>query len=204
MQMKSSLLIRTAIAILAANCVFTHPAAAADEITTSESAITGPTDQAPPMDMIVGITDLAIMPVVYIEAPMDGPSETGGPDPIPVSEELVTVEMVPEPPLSDQPAPVGEVSEPPVPEGQFVFFEPKEPQRLDEPVVAVETPESQLPDEPIRVVYYSLGGDGFDPTVLRSFGLEEDPAAAAVERVMTKVIDQAADTAVQPLTPAPL
>lgn len=152
--MKSSLLIRTAIAILAANCAFTHPAIAADEITPPESAITGSTDQTPP--------------------------------------------------LADQPAPVGEISEPPVPEGQFVFLEPKEPQLLDEPVVVVETPEPQLSDEQVGVVYYSLGSEAFDPTVIRNFGLEEDPAAAAVERVMTKVIDQAADTAVQPLTPAPL
>ncbi len=85
-----------------------------------------------------------------------------------------------------------------------MFLEPKEPQLLDEPVVVVETPEPQLSDEQVGVVYYSLGSEAFDPTVIRNFGLEEDPAAAAVERVMTKVIDQAADTAVQPLTPAPL
>lgn len=146
--MKSSLFIRTAIAILAANCVFTGPAAAADEIAPPEIVITEPADQAPP--------------------------ETGGLDPLPVPYELLIAELDSEPPLPDQ--------------------------ALD----GVETPEPPLPDEPIRVIYYSLGGDGFDPTVIRNFGLEEDPAAAAVERVMTKVIDQAADTAVQPLTPAPL
>ena len=203
--MKSSLFMRTAIAIIAANYVFAGSAAVADETALPEIAINGPADQAPLMDPVVDIdAQMAVMPVIYIDPTVDGPPDAEGPDPRPVSDEQITAEILPEPPLPDQPASVGEVSEPPVPEDQFVFFEPKEPQLLDEPVVVVETPEPQLPDEPIRVVYYSLGGDGFDPTVLRSFGLEEDPAAAAVERVMTKVIDQAADTAVQPLTPAPL
>ncbi len=204
--MKSSLFIRTAIAILAANCVFAGPAAAAvDEVAPPEIAITEPADQAPPMDTVVDPdAHLAIMPVVYIDPTMDGPQEAEGPDPHPVPDELITAEVVAEPPLPDQPNPVGEVSEPPLPEGPIVLIEPEAPQLLDVLVVAVETPEPPLPDEPIRVVYYSLGGEGFDPTVLRNFGLEEDPAAAAAERVMAKVVDQAADTAVQPLTPAPL
>ena len=188
--MKSSLFIRTAIAILAANCVFVGSAAAADETAQPEITVPGPADQAPPMDVVVDPdAHMAIMPVVYIDPTVAEPPEAEGPDPRPVPDELITAEMVPEPP---------------VPEAPIVLIEPEAPQLLDEPVVVVETPEAQLPDLPIRAVYYSLGGEGFDPTVLRNFGLEEDPAAAGVERVMTKVIDQAADTAVQPLTPAPL
>ena len=79
-----------------------------------------------------------------------------------------------------------------------------EPEVMDIVVVTCDFAELPLPEDPTRFVYYSLGGEGIDPTVLRNFGLEEDPAAAALERVLTKAVDQAADKAVQPLTPAPI
>ncbi len=209
MAMKSSLFVSTAIAIFAANCVFAGPAAAAaDEVAPPEIAITEPADQAPPMDTIVDIeVQLAVMPVIYIDPILDEPQETGGLDPIPVPYELGVVEVLPEvhidPPV-DETLETGGLDPIPVPYELGVAEGEPEPEVTDIVAVSDDLPDLPLPEDPTRVLYYSLGAEGFDPTVLRNFGLEEDPAAAAVERVLTKAVDQAADTAVQPLTPAPL
>lgn len=173
--MKSSLFIRTAIVSVLAACMLVGPASAADGTGAPELLITGPFDEVPSIDAVEDVeVRYAVLPVVDIDPTADTLPDAGGLDPLPEPYELGEAEGGPEPEVTDIVAVTGDL------------------------------PDLPLPEEPTRVLYYSLGGEGFDPTVIRNFGLEQDPAAAALERVLTKAVDQAADKAVQPLTPAPL
>ena len=150
---------------------------------------------------------IEVLPEVHIDPPVDALPETGGLDPVPVPYELGEAEVLPEvhidPPVDALPE-TGGLDPVPVPYELGVVEGGPEPEVMDIVVVTCDFAELPLPEDPTRFVYYSLGGEGIDPTVLRNFGLEEDPAAAALERVLTKAVDQAADKAVQPLTPAPI
>jgi hypothetical protein len=170
--------------------------------------IAGPFDELPPIGSVEDLeVTVEVLPEVHIDPPIDALPEMGGPDPIPVPYELGVVEVLPEvhidPPIDALPE-MGGPDPIPVPYELGVVEGVPEPEVTDIVAVICDFPDLPLPEDPTRLVYYSLGGEGFDPTVLRNFGLEEDPAAAALERVMTKAVDQAADKAVQSLTPAPL
>ena len=206
--MKASLFARTAIAACAFTWMAAGQATAADDSAMPETIIAELAYPEPPIDSGIGI-DLPVdgLPVVDADLPMGELPETGGLDPVPVPYELGVIEVLPEvhidPPVDALPE-TGGLDPVPVPYELGVVEGGPEPEVMDIVVVTCDFAELPLPEDPTRFVYYSLGGEGIDPTVLRNFGLEEDPAAAALERVLTKAVDQAADKAVQPLTPAPI
>ena len=206
--MKASLFARTAIAACAFTWMAAGQATAADDSAMPETIIAELAYPEPPIDSGIGI-DLPVdgLPVVDADLPMGELPETGGLDPVPVPYELGEAEVLPEvhidPPV-DESLETGGLDPIPVPYELGEAEGGPEPEVTDIVVVTCDFAELPLPEDPTRFVYYSLGGEGIDPTVLRNFGLEEDPAAAALERVLTKAVDQAADKAVQPLTPTPL